>query len=76
MLAVGVRVGDRARIELIDVVDGDREDLVGERSVGRGGSDRDVVAGAVASRSIAPATVTTPVLASIANRPPSLSCSV
>ena len=49
---------------------------VGERAVGRGGADGDVVGWrrrfAVESP---PATVTTPVLASMANRPPSLSCS-
>ena len=46
-LAAALRVGDRARVELVDVVDRDREDLVGERAVGRGGADRDVAAGAV-----------------------------
>ena len=62
-------------VELIEVVDVDREDLVGERAVGGGGADRDVVAGAVRFPvDRPPATVTTPVLASMANRPPSLSC--
>ena len=71
----GVGVGDGAHVELVDVVDRDGEHLVGERTVGRGGAHRDVVAAPSASRSIAPATVTTPVLASMANRPPALSVS-
>ena len=43
----GVAVGDRADVEFVQVVDRDREHLVGERAVARGGPDRDVVAGAV-----------------------------
>ena len=47
---------------------------VGERAVGRSGADRDVVRCAVRFAIDAlPATVTTPVLASMANRPPALS---
>ena len=69
-LAVALVSADRADVEFIDVVDGDREDLVGVRAVGRSGADRDVAAGAVRfAVDRLPATVTTPVLASMANAP-------
>ena len=45
VLAAALVSRDRADVEFVDVVDGDRERLVGERAVGRGGADRDVVAG-------------------------------
>ena len=43
----GVTVGDRTDVELVQVVDVDREHLVGERTVARGGPHRDIAAGAV-----------------------------
>ena len=43
----GVTVGDRPDVELVQVVDVDRKHLVGERTVARGGPDRDVPTGAV-----------------------------
>ena len=42
-----VTVGDRTDVELVQVVDVDREHLVGERTVARRGPDRDVAAGPV-----------------------------
>ncbi len=69
----GIRIADRSRIELVDVGHGDRE------ACESGSCRRVLVARTVierlapsASRSIAPATVTMPVLASMAKRPPSL----
>ena len=62
------------RVELIDVIDGDRKDLVGYEPSAEVARTVMLRLAPSASRSIAPATVTTPVLASIAKRPPSLSC--
>ncbi len=39
-----VAVGRVADVELVDVVEADREDRIGRRAVGRGGPDGDVVA--------------------------------
>ena len=68
-----VDIGHRSDVEFIDIVDVDREDLVGERSIALSRPHGDVAVAPSASRSIAPATVTIPVEESIANRPPSLS---
>ena len=68
-----VVVDRRRHVELVDVVDGDGEGLRRRRAVGRGRRHLDVASWRRSlSRLIAAAVVTTPVLASMANRPPGL----
>ena len=44
-VGAGIRVGDGAGVELVDVIDRDRQRRGAEAGVARGGPDRDVVAG-------------------------------
>ena len=73
-VAVAFEVGHCSNIELVEVVDGDPEHLVRVRTIGRRGADRDVATGAVRFTIDGSRHRDTPVLASMANRPPSLSC--
>ena len=72
-LVAAVNVCRYRNIELIEIVDRDVERLTGNRAVAAGRLDRDrYVFAPCVSRSIAAAVVTTPVLASIENRPSGL----
>ncbi len=63
----------RAYVELVNVVDRNRIVLIGERTIGGSGSDGDRARGSIAFAVDSTATVTTPVVASMVKRPPSLS---